>query len=40
MNARRLAVVTFGLLIGLLFGEIALRIVSPVKAGDLLPLHL
>jgi hypothetical protein len=38
MTPRRLPVVVFGLLLGLLFGEIALRIVSPVKADDLLPL--
>ena len=34
----RVPVVIFGLLLGLVFGEIALRIVSPVKAADLLPL--
>lgn len=39
MNARRLTVVVFGLLLGLLFGEAALRIVSPVPAEDLLPLR-
>ena len=38
MSPRRLPVVMFGLLLGLVFGEIALRIVSPVKAADLLPL--
>ena len=38
MSPRRLPVVIFGLLLGLVFGEIALRIVSPVKAADLLPL--
>jgi hypothetical protein len=38
MSPRRLSVVAFGLLLGLIFGEIALRIVSPVKAADLLPL--
>jgi hypothetical protein len=35
---RRLPIIAFGLLLGLLFGEIALRIVAPVKASDLLPL--
>ena len=38
MSPRRLPVVAFGLLLGLIFGEIGLRIVSPVKAADLLPL--
>ncbi len=38
MSPRRLPIVVFGLLLGLVFGEIALRIVSPVKAEDLLPL--
>src|SRR3954469_16118412 len=39
MNVRRrLPIIAFGLLLGLLFGEIALRIVAPVKASDLLPL--
>jgi hypothetical protein len=40
MNPRRLPMVVFGLLLGLFFGEIALRIVSPVKPADLLPLSL
>ena len=35
---RRLPVIAFGLLLGLIFGEIALRIVAPVKPADLLPL--
>jgi len=35
---RRLALVVVGLLFGLLFAEVALRIVPPVKAEDLLPL--
>src|SRR5690242_16545555 len=39
MIARRVSVVIVGLLIGFIFGEIALRIVSPVKPGDLLPLN-
>jgi hypothetical protein len=38
MSPRRLPVVVFGLLLGLIFGEIGLRIVSPVKPTDLLPL--
>ncbi len=38
MSPRRFPVIIFGVLLGLLFGEIALRIVSPVKAEDLLPL--
>ena len=38
MSPRRIPVVAFGLLLGLVFGELALRIVSPVKAADLLPL--
>jgi hypothetical protein len=38
MTPRRLPVVAFGLLLGLIFGEIGLRIASPVKAADLLPL--
>jgi hypothetical protein len=36
---RRLPIVAFGLLLGLIFGEIGLRVVSPVKASDLLPLQ-
>lgn len=40
MSPRRLPIVFFGLLLGLFFGEIALRIVSPVKPADLLPLRL
>ncbi|MCC6177404.1 MAG: SGNH/GDSL hydrolase family protein [Chloroflexi bacterium] len=39
MNVRRLTVVVFGLLLGAIFGEIALRVVSPVPAEDLLPLQ-
>jgi hypothetical protein len=35
---RRLALVVVGLVFGLLFAEVALRIVPPVKAEDLLPL--
>jgi hypothetical protein len=38
MRFRRLTVVVFGLLLGLIGGEIGLRIVSPVAASDLLPL--
>ena len=38
MSFRRLPVVIFGLLLGLIFGEIGLRNASPVKAADLLPL--
>src|SRR3954454_15907201 len=36
---RRLPIIAFGLLLGLIFGEVALRIVAPVKASDLLPLQ-
>jgi hypothetical protein len=36
---RRLPIIAFGLLLGLIFGEVALRIVAPVKAADLLPLQ-
>jgi hypothetical protein len=38
MSPWRLSVVVFGLLLGLLVGEIGLRIISPVKPVDLLPL--
>lgn len=38
MSFRRLPVIAFGLLLGLVFGEIALRMVSPVEESDLLPL--
>lgn len=39
MHIRRVSVVVFGLLLGLLMGEVALRIVSPIPAEDLLPLQ-
>jgi hypothetical protein len=39
MHARRVGVVAFGLLLGLVLGEIALRIVSPIPKRDLLPLE-
>jgi hypothetical protein len=39
MSSRRLSAIAFGLLLGLLFGEIGVRIVSPVKPSDLLPLQ-
>jgi hypothetical protein len=39
MIVRRLSIVVFGLLLGLMFGEIGLRIIAPVKAADLLPLQ-
>src|SRR6185436_19474778 len=35
----RLSIVAFGLLLGLIVGEIGLRIVAPVKAANLLPLQ-
>ena len=38
MSLRRVPIIVFGLLLGIVFGEIGLRIVSPVKAQDLLPL--
>jgi hypothetical protein len=38
MSLRRLPIIAFGLVLGLIFGEIALRIVSPIKSDDLLPL--
>ncbi|MFN8634313.1 MAG: SGNH/GDSL hydrolase family protein [Chloroflexota bacterium] len=37
-TARRLSAIAFGLVFGLLMGEIAVRIISPVKPADLLPL--
>jgi hypothetical protein len=40
MTFRRLPIILFGLLLGLIVGEIGLRIVAPVKAEDLLPLPL
>jgi hypothetical protein len=40
MTFRRLPIILFGLLLGLIFGEIGLRLVAPVKAEDLLPLPL
>jgi hypothetical protein len=39
MSLRRLPIIAFGLLLGLVFGEIALRIVAPIKPADLLPLQ-
>jgi hypothetical protein len=39
MIALRLSIVAFGLLLGLIVGEIGLRIVAPVKAANLLPLQ-
>ena len=38
MSVRRLTAVVFGLLLGLVLGEVALRIVSPIPSEDLLPL--
>jgi len=39
MIVRRLSIVAFGLVLGLIVGELGLRIVAPVKAADLLPLQ-
>jgi hypothetical protein len=39
MIVRRLSIMVFGLLLGLIVGELGLRIVAPVKAADLLPLQ-
>src|SRR3954447_496686 len=39
MTLRRLPIIAFGLLLGLIFGEIAIRIVAPIKSSDLLPLQ-
>jgi hypothetical protein len=38
MTLRRIPIVGFGLLLGLVFGELALRIIAPIRAADLLPL--
>lgn len=38
MVVRRLTVIVFGLLVGLLVGEVGLRIAAPIPAKDLLPL--
>lgn len=39
MIVRRLSIVVFGLILGLVVGELGLRIVAPVKSADLLPLQ-
>lgn len=38
MSPRRVPLIALGLLLGLVFGEIGLRVAAPVKADDLLPL--